>query len=90
MRRASRSWEFLEVRASKAAQGEQAAISRLFDAEQLTRLLLQEKVKILSEARSATNMEDLEKQKVQSLPSVSQTDACILIAWNSTKRIRYV
>ena len=45
---------------------------------------------ILSEARSATNMEDLEKQKVQTLPSVSQIDACILIAWNSTTRIRHV
>ena len=43
--------EFLEVPASKAAQGEQAAISRLFEAEHLTRLLLQEKVnQILSEA----------------------------------------
>ena len=86
-----RSSKFLEVPARKAAHGEQAAISRLFEAEHLTRLLLQEKVnQILSEARSATNMDDLEKQKVRTLPSVSQTDACILIAWNFTKRIRYV
>ena len=62
MRRASRGWEILEVRASKVAQGEQEAISRLFQAEHLTRSLLQEKVnQISSNARSARNTQDLEK-----------------------------
>ena len=82
---------FLKYEQVKQPKENKATISRLFQAEHLTRSLLQEKVnQISSDARSATNMQDLEKQKVQTWPSVSQTDACILITWNPTKRIRYV
>ena len=52
--------DFLELRADQAAQGEQAALSKLSEAEYHTRLLLEEqRNQILSEARSEINMHEL-------------------------------
>ena len=52
--------DFLELRADKAAQGYQAALSKISEAESHTRLLLEEqRNQILSEAPSEMNMQEL-------------------------------
>ena len=52
--------DFLELRADHAVQGEQAALSKLSDAEHHARLLFEEqKNHVLSEARCQMNMQEL-------------------------------
>ena len=62
--------DHLQLRADGAAEGEQAALSRLSKAEFHTISLLEEqRNQILSEARSEMHMQDfLKRQKVQTWP----------------------
>ena len=50
--------DFLQWQADQAAQGEQAALTKICEAEYHTRLLLEEQKKPLSEARSEMNMQE--------------------------------
>ena len=50
--------DFLQWQADQASQGEQAALTKISEAEYHTRLLLEEQKKPLSEARSETNMQE--------------------------------
>ena len=50
--------DFLQMQADQASQGEQAALTKISEAEYHTRLLLEEQKKPLSEARSETNMQE--------------------------------
>ena len=49
---------FFKWQADQASQGEQAALTKISEAEYHTRLLLEEQKKPLSEARSETNMQE--------------------------------
>ena len=55
---ASRTHDFLQWQADQAAQGEQAALSKICEAEYHTRLPLEEQKKPLSEARSEMNLQE--------------------------------
>ena len=50
--------DFLEWQADQASQGEQAALTKISEAEYRTRLLLEEQKKPLSEARSEMNLQE--------------------------------
>ena len=50
-------WDYLELRADKAAQGEQTAQSKLSESEhQMKSLLEEQRIQMLSDARSEMNM----------------------------------
>ena len=73
--------DLLELRADFAAQGENAALSKLSEAECHTTLLLEEqKNHFLSEARS----------RLQTGLSINQAYGFIRNAWNSTRRISFL
>ena len=76
-------------REDEAAEGEDAASSRLSGAEHHTRLLFEEhRNQILSEARSEKDMQEVRSENADKWSPANHTDKFILIALNPTIRIR--
>ena len=70
--------DFLQRQADQAAQGEQAALSKICEAEYHTRLLLEVQKKSLSEARSEVNLQESRVESAdralrESRPQVDRT-----------------
>ena len=78
--------DFLEWQADQASQGEQAALTKISEAEYRTRLLLEEQKKPLSEARSEMNLqesrvESADRVLCESRPLVS--DIVVILSFRS-------
>ena len=87
----SRILDFLELQADHAAQGEQAAPSKLSEAEYHTRLLLEEqKNHLLSDARSEMNVQESWVESADSGLSVNEAYRFSLNAWNFTRRVSHL
>ena len=82
--------DFPDLRADQAAQGEQAALSKLSEAEHHTRILLEEhRNQILSEARSEMNVYEFKGRECRHGSPWIKTSRFILNACNSTRRISH-
>ena len=68
--------DFHRWQAEQAAQGEQAALTKISEAEYHTRLLLEEQKKPLSEARSEMNLQESRVESADKALRESRPQVC--------------